>query len=155
MATSFREWHPFRGADHTGSQGDDPKSDRRYGRRNYHYDDLTLGDQRVSDDFVSSAKATQGMGGEREGERLVKFAPPVEYDHGEEQPDLTDVLPMLERLTAKQRFVIECRYGLRGEVQTLREVADLMGVSHPAVLKIEKSALAALRRRSINHPLLS
>lgn len=74
---------------------------------------------------------------------------------GTESPSLGDVILALEALTERQRFVIECRYGLRpgldGEALTHREIAALMGVSHVTVIEHEQAALARLRSR-IGHP---
>lgn len=68
---------------------------------------------------------------------------------GTESPGLGDVILALDALTERQRFVIECRYGLRpGQegAMTHREIAELMGITHVSVLRIEERALAALRR---------
>lgn len=58
-----------------------------------------------------------------------------------------DLILALTCLTPKQRFVIECRYGLRDgrEVLELTEIADLMGVSTPAVKQLELRAIEAMR----------
>lgn len=56
----------------------------------------------------------------------------------------------LSVLTEKQRFVIECSFGLgRGELST-REIAALMGISHVAVYKLKEKALTKLRRGLTN-----
>ena len=59
-----------------------------------------------------------------------------------------ELMLALECLTPKQRFVIECRYGLRstGEVLELAEIAHLMGVSKQSVHKIEVRAIESMRR---------
>ncbi len=61
-----------------------------------------------------------------------------------------EILLAMASLTERQRFVIECRYGLRpgmdGERLSLREVASLMGVSFQTVDEQERAALAVLRR---------
>lgn len=52
----------------------------------------------------------------------------------------------INTLTGKQRFVVELRFGLRDGVQyKLEEIAYYMGISHVAVLKIERRALENLR----------
>ena len=49
------------------------------------------------------------------------------------------------RLTPKQRFVLEMRYGYRdGYRYTYREIGELMGVSHVAIFKIEERARGRL-----------
>jgi len=60
---------------------------------------------------------------------------------------LLQVLPeMIEHLTAKQRFVLERRWGLNGgEAYSQEEIAAAMGVTHQAVSKIEESAYKALQ----------
>jgi DNA-directed RNA polymerase specialized sigma24 family protein len=60
------------------------------------------------------------------------------------------MLAMLTVLTERQRFVIECRYGLRpgmdGERLSQREIAALMNVRYQAIQSLEERGLAALRR---------
>lgn len=52
----------------------------------------------------------------------------------------------LTRLPARERAIIELRYGLRGgEPQTQREVAGRLRISRSYVSRIEKKALGALR----------
>lgn len=51
----------------------------------------------------------------------------------------------LGELTDKQRFVVECRHGLRdGHEYRLSEIAGLMGVSRHAVQRIYRRALKRL-----------
>ena len=75
---------------------------------------------------------------------------PDEDEPEEEPEDLwPELMLALEVLTAKQRFVIECRYGLRpgmvGEGLPLEEIADLMGVSVPAVKQMEVRAIERMQ----------
>ena len=52
----------------------------------------------------------------------------------------------LEALTSKQRFVIECNWGLGGRGQSsLREIAEFMGISHVAALNVYERAMERLR----------
>jgi RNA polymerase nonessential primary-like sigma factor len=52
----------------------------------------------------------------------------------------------LGQLNAKQRTVIECRFGLNGrEVSTLESLADRLGVTRERVRQIQLEALAQLR----------
>lgn len=49
------------------------------------------------------------------------------------------------RLTPKQRYVIELRYGYKdGNRYTYREIGKLMGISHVAAWKIEERAMGRL-----------
>lgn len=53
----------------------------------------------------------------------------------------------VEDLTAKERLVLELRYGLgSGVAQTQREIARELGISRSYVSRIEKKALGRLRR---------
>lgn len=68
---------------------------------------------------------------------------------GTESLGLGDVILALDALTERQKFVIECRYALRPgqeEPLSLREIADLMGVTFQAVHDTERHALARLRK---------
>lgn len=64
---------------------------------------------------------------------------------------LPEILLALETLTERQRFVIECRYGLRpgmdGQRLSVRDIASLMGISHPTVVQHEREGLERLRER--------
>jgi DNA-directed RNA polymerase specialized sigma subunit len=75
-----------------------------------------------------------------------------EYFPAEAQDiDVADLLLAMEALTERQRFVIECRFGLRagaeGRSMSQREIARLLGVHHRAVEKHEQAGLARLRTR--------
>lgn len=65
----------------------------------------------------------------------------------EEPDDLwPEMMLALECLTPKQRFVIECRYGLRGDALEQQEVGNLMGISQQAVQKIEDRSIEKMQR---------
>jgi RNA polymerase sigma factor (sigma-70 family) len=51
---------------------------------------------------------------------------------------------LLLHLSARERSVICCRYGLGQPEQTLREIAPTLGVSAERVRQIEQEALAKL-----------
>lgn len=54
----------------------------------------------------------------------------------------------IENLTAKERYVIERRYGLLdGKYYTQREIAKLMGISRSYVSRIEKKAIRRLLKQ--------
>ncbi len=88
----------------------------------------------------------------RDGDRLLGDAI---ADDGELDPsrqlfdeDLNQVLDgWLDRLNAKQRAVVELRYGLHGkEKATLEEVGSRIGVTRERVRQIQIDALKRLRR---------
>lgn len=57
-----------------------------------------------------------------------------------------DVLAFLGDLTAKQRFVIERRYGVSdGCVYSLDELGSVMGISRQAVSQLETTAIRRLQ----------
>ena len=84
-----------------------------------------------------------------EGQVIWITIPDVEVDDEESEPDdlWPDLMLALTCLTEKQRFVIECRYGLRDSRQPLEmmEIADLMGVSKQAVEQLEARAIERMR----------
>ena len=59
-----------------------------------------------------------------------------------------DINALLNELTPKERDIIERRFGMNGHVQeqTLREIAELKGLSHERVRQIEKKACSKLVR---------
>jgi DNA-directed RNA polymerase sigma subunit (sigma70/sigma32) len=61
---------------------------------------------------------------------------------GQEQED-TEI--DLSGLTEKQRFVIECSFGIGRPELSERDIATLMGISGPAVHKLKEKALTKLR----------
>ena len=68
-------------------------------------------------------------------------------DDATDEPAFWALLDALSLLTAKQRFVVDRRYGLLadGRRYTLQEIARVMGVSHQAVSRLEQSALGVLQ----------
>lgn len=80
-----------------------------------------------------------------EGKVIWVTLPDEVVDEEEDEPEdrWPDLLLALECLTPKQRFVIECRYGLRDGRDVLEpaEIASLMGVSRQAVESIEARAI--------------
>jgi DNA-directed RNA polymerase sigma subunit (sigma70/sigma32) len=57
----------------------------------------------------------------------------------------------LESLTPKQRFVIECSWGLRGEEMSLREISEQMDISFAATLRIYDRAMSRLRKGVVSY----
>lgn len=66
----------------------------------------------------------------------------------EAQPDPpVDLWRALGRLTEKQRFVIDLRYGLNGKGEhSEQEISVLMGISQQAVSRISERAMESLLR---------
>lgn len=64
-------------------------------------------------------------------------------------PTESEIRSAWARLTDQQRFVLGRRRGLNGDGHsyTHREIADVMGVSHVAVIGIEQRALRSLEAR--------
>lgn len=70
----------------------------------------------------------------------------VSEEEQSDDPPL-DLWRGLSKLTESQRFVIHLRYGLGGsKVIPLEDIARMMNVSNQAVSRLERRALAALRR---------
>lgn len=83
-----------------------------------------------------------------EGQVIWITLPDDEVEEEAEPDDLwPDLLLALTCLTPKQKFVIECRYGLRDgrEVLELADIADLMGISKQAVEQLEARAIEKMR----------
>jgi len=75
-----------------------------------------------------------------------------------EETDYTgDLILALSVLTEKQRFAVECRYGLRsgGRVMTTQEIGTYMGVSHQAVYRLLQRAESAMRKGVAKDPSMS
>jgi DNA-directed RNA polymerase sigma subunit (sigma70/sigma32) len=82
---------------------------------------------------------------------MMLFHPSAEDEYFEsleglpEGIGIPEIILALECLTERQRFVIECRYGLRGDPLALEDIASLMSVSHQTVSEHEQKALVRLR----------
>jgi RNA polymerase sigma factor (sigma-70 family) len=62
-----------------------------------------------------------------------------------------EVDQLLDRLDARERAVIQLRFGLdRGEARTLAEVGAHFNLARHAIQVIEKRAMAKLRHPSLN-----
>ena len=74
---------------------------------------------------------------------------PDDIEDEQEEPDdlWPDLMLAITCLTPKQKFVIECRYGLRDGREPLEpaDIAELMGVSRQAVESLETRAIEAMR----------
>jgi hypothetical protein len=85
----------------------------------------------------------------------VYFAGDADAEHGYKSRPAQDELyaperfmeALLSTLTPKQRFVVECRWGLRGHgAHSQAEIAALMGIAQQAVVHIYRRALKRLRK---------
>jgi DNA-directed RNA polymerase sigma subunit (sigma70/sigma32) len=78
------------------------------------------------------------------GELVVD--PPAEeaYDRTCERAMASELPRLLSHLSARERNVVCCRYGLGRPARTLREIAPTLGVSAERVRQIEQEALAKL-----------
>lgn len=82
-----------------------------------------------------------------EDEYLASLEPEVDYT-----PEL---ILAISNLTEKQRFVIECRFGFRGDPMTVCEIAALMGISHQCVVRLQQRGLKRLRKGVQKSPISS
>lgn len=65
----------------------------------------------------------------------------------EEEVDKALLKQALERLTGREKKIMELRFGLNnGEEKTQREVADLLGISQSYISRLEKKILKKLQR---------
>ncbi len=87
---------------------------------------------------------------------MTLFHPSAEDEYFESLEGLPDhvgipeIILAMECLTERQRFVIECRYGLRGDPLRLEEIADLMACKKQTVHEHEQKALQRLRETLTN-----
>jgi RNA polymerase sigma factor (sigma-70 family) len=70
-------------------------------------------------------------------------------DEEQDEPGLPEIILAMATLTERQRFVVECRFGLRsgmpGERVNYREIASWLGVHHSTIQEIEQAGLKKLR----------
>ncbi|MNF09192.1 RNA polymerase sigma-35 factor precursor [compost metagenome] len=53
----------------------------------------------------------------------------------------------LEKLSERERLIMELRFGLRGgEEKTQKDVADLLGISQSYISRLEKRIIKRLRK---------
>jgi RNA polymerase sporulation-specific sigma factor len=71
----------------------------------------------------------------------------IVYRSIEEQVDRSLLDDAIERLSTREKKIVELRYGLGdGKEKTQKEVADLLGISQAQVSRLEKAALKHMRR---------
>ena len=64
----------------------------------------------------------------------------------EQQEERRTLRMAVERLPARERLIIELRFGFAGkEEHTQKEVADLLGISQSYISRLEKKIIAQLR----------
>jgi RNA polymerase primary sigma factor len=102
----------------------------------------------------SSARVSTRPVGELIEELLADRAAEEELEEALVSADVARILIVADRvLSPRQRMVLEARYGLGGhEPQTLRQVAERLGVSVQRVSQIERSALDRLRAELATDP---
>ncbi|MGO9487858.1 MAG: sigma-70 family RNA polymerase sigma factor [Solirubrobacteraceae bacterium] len=67
------------------------------------------------------------------------------YEEAVSRREVSELPRLLERVTERERIVIEVRYGLDGTERTLRELGQMLGVSAERVRQIEQTALEKMR----------
>lgn len=73
--------------------------------------------------------------------------PDTIYRSLEDEVDRTLLYDALEKLTERERKIMEMRFGLRsGEEMTQKDVADLLGISQSYISRLEKRIIKRLRR---------
>ncbi|SEO60845.1 RNA polymerase, sigma 29 subunit, SigE [Paenibacillus sophorae] len=69
------------------------------------------------------------------------------YRNIEEQVDRKLLQKALEKLSERERLIMELRFGLRGgEEKTQKDVADLLGISQSYISRLEKRIIKRLRK---------
>lgn len=64
----------------------------------------------------------------------------------EEEVDRKILRLALDRLTGRERIIMELRFGLHGEEKTQKEVADLLGISQSYISRLEKRIIKRLQK---------
>jgi len=66
----------------------------------------------------------------------------------EEEVDKALLKMAMEKLTVRERTIVELRYGLTadGEEKTQKEVADILGISQSYISRLEKRIIRQLRK---------
>ena len=57
-----------------------------------------------------------------------------------------ELMPLLSVLSPRERSILRARFGLDGEEQSIRQIAERLGLSTSRVRDIERRALRKLRR---------
>lgn len=78
------------------------------------------------------------------GELLVDPLAEGEYERALDAIEAEELVSLLSGLSAREREILRARYGLDGEEQSLRQIADRAGVSAERVRQLEQRALGKL-----------
>lgn len=114
-------------------------------------------------DWLKTVKASQpisletplGQDGSQLGDFIEDVATPQPADEAAIGLLRSQLSQALESLSARERRVIELRYGLEdGYSLTLEEVGTKLGLTRERIRQIQKEALAKLRHRSLSRHLI-
>jgi RNA polymerase sigma factor (sigma-70 family) len=78
------------------------------------------------------------------GEQFVDPRSEAEYERVLDESERPELAALLAGLSDRERAVLQARYGLDGEQQTLREIGERLGVSAERVRQLEQRALGKL-----------
>jgi RNA polymerase primary sigma factor len=90
-----------------------------------------------------SVEADDGAVG-RFGDLIVDPLAHDEYERVLDAIEVQELLSLLSGLSDRERDVLVARYGLAGEVQSLRDIGERLGVSAERVRQLERRALGKL-----------
>ena len=71
------------------------------------------------------------------------------YDRVLDAMEAHELLPLLSVLSPRERSILRARYGVDGEEQSIRQIAERLGLSTSRVREIERRALRKLRRAAV------
>jgi RNA polymerase sigma factor (sigma-70 family) len=79
------------------------------------------------------------------GDLLADPTAEEQYDKVSRRLEVESLPELLDGLDDRERTIVSCRFGLDGPEQTLRELADVFGISAERVRQVEQRALGKLR----------
>lgn len=103
---------------------------------------------RALEEPVASAEGAMGTF----GELLVDPLAEDEYERVVSHVTASQLRDMLSGLSEREREVLRARFELEGEVKSLREIAESLGVSPERVRQLESRALGKLRAAAVTEP---
>lgn len=71
------------------------------------------------------------------------------YDRVLDAMEAHELLPLLCVLSERERSILRARNGLDGEEQSIREIAERLGISRSRVRSLERRALRKLERAAV------
>lgn len=89
--------------------------------------------------------------GKNEDDEVERHEMAVEDPAPRQAEAQRDALALLAGLEERERFVLERRFGIRGEAATREQIGREMGVTREAVRQVERKAIAKLRKRARVH----